>query len=141
MMRRGDYLIVWSAEPDRYPAGDPRHLVDGAISPPHSAYFDIDDSMMKRELLAKRDDPYISRFFQLAVKKRPEWQFFNVRNDPECMVDLANDPDHAEQFAGYKEQMIATLSETGDPRVSGHGHIWEDYPRLRGPMRFFPKQD
>jgi uncharacterized sulfatase len=141
MMRRGDYLIVWSAEPDRYPAGDPRYIVDGKISPPYSAYFDIDNSMMKRELLAKRDDPYIGRFFHLAVDKRPEWQFFNVKDDPECMIDLASDPDYAEKFARYRKQLITTLTETGDPRVSGYGHVWEDYPRLRGPMRYFPKQN
>ena len=34
-----------------------------------------------------------------------------------------------------------TPEETGDPRVLGYGHVWEDYPRLRGPMRYFPKED
>jgi uncharacterized sulfatase len=141
MMRRGDYLIVWSAKPDRYPAGDPRNIVDGELSPPHSAYFDIDDSMIKRELLAGRDDPYIGRFFHLAVDKRPEWQFFNVIDDAACLNDLSNDPDHAEKFAEYQQQLIDTLTETGDPRVSGYGHIWEDHPRIRGQMRYFPEQN
>jgi uncharacterized sulfatase len=108
MMRQGDYLIIWSATPERHPAGDPRNIEGGKLTPPHSASFDIDDSVSKRELIAKRDDPYVGRFFHLAVDKRPEWQLFNV---------------------------------TGDPRVLGYGHVWEDYPRLRGPMRYFPKED
>ena len=139
MMRRGDFLVIWSAKPELHPAGQPRNIVDGELSPPHSAYFDIDDSMIKRELLAKRDDPYIGKFFHLAVDKRPEWQFFNVKKDPESLSDLAEDPDHAEIFAAYKKQLTDTLTETGDPRVLGYGHVWEDYPRTRGPMRYFPK--
>jgi N-sulfoglucosamine sulfohydrolase len=141
MMRRGDFLIIWSARPELDPAGQARNIADGELSAPHSAYFDIDDSMIKRELLAKRDDPYIGPFFHLAVDKRPEWQFYNVKEDPESLNDLANDPDHAEIFARYKKQLTDTLAETGDPRVLGYGHVWEDYPRLKGPMRYFPEPD
>ncbi|MEE4216901.1 MAG: sulfatase [Xanthomonadales bacterium] len=141
MMRRGDFLLVWNPEPDRYPAGAPRSLVDGGLSPPHSAYYDIDDSVIKRELLARRDDPDIGPFFHLAVDKRPEWQFFNVKTDPECLQDLAGDPDHLAIFTEYKQQLTKTLTETGDPRVLGYGQVWEDYPRQRGPMRYFPPPD
>ena len=51
-MRRGDYLIIWSAKPEMDPAGQPQNIVDGVLSEPHTAYFDIDDSVIKRELLA-----------------------------------------------------------------------------------------
>ena len=141
IMRRGDYLLIWSAKPDRYPAGAPRRIDKGVLTPPHSAYHDIDDSVNKRELLAGRDDPYIGPFFHLAVDKQPEWQFFNVRSDPDCLDDLATNADHAELFAEYKKQLLTTLKETGDPRVLGYGDVWEDYPRLRGPMRYFPEPD
>jgi uncharacterized sulfatase len=141
MMRRGDYLVIWNARSERDPAGQPRSIVDGELSAPHSAYFDIDDSVIKRELLAKRDDFYIGPFFHLAVDKRPEWQFFNVTEDPDSLIDLANDPEHARLVAEYKKQLTETLKATGDPRVLGHGHVWEDYPRTRGPMRYFPQQD
>lgn len=138
MMRRGDFLIIWTARPERDPAGQARSIVDGKLSPPHSAYYDIDDSMIKRELVARRDDPTIAPFFHLAVDKRPEWQLFNVAEDPECLHDLAGDPDHAQIFAEYRKQLTETLKATGDPRVLGHGQVWEDYPRVRGPMRYFP---
>ena len=140
-MRRSDYLLIWSAKPDRYPAGTPQRIEESVLTPPHSAYHDIDDSVNKRELLAGRDDPYIGPFFHLAVDKQPEWQFFNVRSDPDCLDDLATDADHAERFAEYKNQLLTTLRETGDPRALGYGDVWEDYPRLRGPMRYFPEPD
>ena len=140
-MRRGDFLIIWSAKPELGPAGHPQNIVDGVLSAPHSGYFDIDDSVIKRELLAKRDDFYVGPFFHLAVDKRPEWQVFNVVDDPDCLIDLANDPEHARIVADYKEQLTETLTVTGDPRVLGYGHVWEDYPRTRGPMRYFPNPD
>ena len=140
-MRRGDFLIIWSAKPELDPAGQPQNIVDGVLSEPHTAYFDIDDSVIKRELLAKRDDFYVGPFFHLAVDKRPEWQVFNVADDPDCLIDLVDDPEHARIVAEYKQQLTQTLTETGDPRVLGYGHIWEDYPRLRGPMRYFPNPD
>jgi N-sulfoglucosamine sulfohydrolase len=139
MMRRGDYLVIWSAEPDREPAGQGQEIVDGQLGPPHSAYYDIGPSMIKRELLAKRDDPYFEPFFHLAVDKRPEWQFFNVAKDPDCLNDLAGDPEFADLFADYRQQLTETLRETGDPRVLGYGRVWEDYPRIQGAMRYFPK--
>ena len=141
MMRRGDYLIIWNARPELDPAGQPQSIVDGVLSEPHTAYFDIDDSMIKRELIAKRDDFYFAPFFHLAVDKRPEWQVFNVTDDPDCLIDLADDPEHARIVAEYKKQLTETLMATGDPRVLGYGHVWEDYPRMRGPMRYFPKPD
>jgi uncharacterized sulfatase len=141
IMRRGDYLLVWSAKPDRYPAGAPQKLVDGEPGPAHGAYHDIDDSVNKRELLAGRNDPYIGRFFHLAVDKQPEWQFFDVVKDPECLNDLAADPQHARLFDEYKRQLMTTLEATGDPRALGYGHVWEDYPRQRGPMRYFPEPE
>jgi len=140
-MRRGDFLIIWSAKPDMDPAGQPQNIVDGVLSAPHTAYFDIDDSVIKRELLAKRDDFYVGPFFHLAVDKRPEWQVFTVADDPDCLIDLVDDPEHARIVAEYKQQLTQTLTETGDPRVLGYGHVWDDYPRLRGPMRYFPKPD
>ncbi len=97
--------------------------------------------MIKRELIAKRDDFYIGPFFDLAVDKRPEWEFFNVASDPECLTDLVDDPEHGRIVAEYKQQMIETLTATGDPRAHGYGQVWEDYPRVRGPMRYFPEPD
>jgi uncharacterized sulfatase len=141
MMRRGDYLVIWSLKPDLYPAGQPRESVDGALGEPHGAYYDMGPSMIKRELIARKDDPYIRPFFELAVAKNPEWQFFNVSDDPDCMNDLATDPEFSELFAEYKQQLLATLKETGDPRVLGYGDVWEDYPRIGGSMRYFPDPD
>ncbi len=141
IMRRGDYLIIWSLEPDRTPAGQHQEIVDGALGEPHSAYYEIGPSLIKRELLENRDDPYFKPFFHLAVDRRPEWQFFNVVEDPDCLHDLAESSEHAAIFAEYQQQLTDTLKETGDPRSHGYGHVWEDYPRVPGTMRYFPNPE
>ena len=141
IMRRGDYLIIWSAKPDREPAGQPQEIIDGELGEPHMAYYEIGPSLIKRELLENRDDPYFKPFFHLAVDRRPEWQFFNVVEDPDCLNDLAESSEHAAIFAEYQQQLTATLKKTGDPRSHGYGHVWEDYPRVPGTMRYFPKPD
>ncbi|MBT8038619.1 MAG: sulfatase [Gammaproteobacteria bacterium] len=141
MMRRGEFLVIWSAKPDRAPAGQGQEILDGTLGEPHSAYYDIGPSAIKRELLAKRDDPYFSPFFHLAVDKRPEWQLFNVIEDPDCLNDLSDSPQHASVFTEYQQQLTETLRATGDPRVLGYGQVWEDYPRIQGSMRYFPKPE
>jgi len=141
MMRRGDYLIIWSLEPGRDPAGQHQEIVDGELAEPHSAYYDMGPSLIKKELLANRDDPYFKPFFELAVGKQPEWQFFNIAKDPDCLNDLAHSSEHATILAEYKQQLAETLQQTRDPRSLGYGHVWEDYPRTPGSMRYFPKPD
>jgi uncharacterized sulfatase len=139
IMRRGDYLVIWSMKPDRDPAGQHQEIVEGELGEPHSAYYDIGPSLIKRELLANRNDPYFKPFFELAVGKQPEWQLFNVAEDPDCLNDLAGSSEHAEIFAEYKLQLVETLKQTRDPRALGYGDVWEDYPRTPGKMRYFPK--
>ena len=78
-------------------------------------------------------------FFELATAKQPEWQFFNIANDPDCLVDLAESREHAEVFAAHKQHLTEELKATGDPRLHGYGHVWEDFPRTPGKMRYFPK--
>ena len=140
-MRRGDYLVVWNMKPDRLPSGQGRQIVEGELAPPHSGYFDVGPSRIKYEILERRDEAPIKPFFHLMVDKRPEWQLFNVKNDPENLINLATDSAHEDILLEYQELLIATLKETNDPRVKGYGIVWENYPRSKGAMRYFPKPD
>ncbi|MBT8051067.1 MAG: heparan N-sulfatase, partial [Gammaproteobacteria bacterium] len=69
------------------------------------------------------------------------WQLFNVIEDPDCLNDLSDSPQHASVFTEYQQQLTETLRATGDPRVLGYGQVWEDYPRIQGSMRYFPKPE
>ena len=136
IMRSGDFLLIWNPKADRHPAGAPLKIEDGKLV---DGFHDIDDSVSKRELLAKREDPYISRYFHLAVDKRPEWELFNIKEDPYNLTNLAGDPTHADTLAHYKKMLIETLTKTGDSRMTGNGDLWEDFPRVQGSLRYYPK--
>jgi len=140
-MRQGDYLLVWNMKPDRLPSGQGQELIDGTLGEPDAAYYDVGPSRIKFEILARRSEPSIAPFFNDMVRKRSEWQLFNLNKDPACMNNLANDPDHASLLAQYQNTLKETLKETGDPRVLGYGIVFENYPRSSGKMRYFPKPE
>jgi uncharacterized sulfatase len=84
-----------------------------------------------------RNDPEISKYFHLAVDKRPEEEFFDVKNDPGCLVNLAQNPSFRENLLKHRHQLGGYLMQTEDPRVTGNGDIYEEYIRY-SPIRNFP---
>ncbi len=105
--------------------------------PEHGGYHDIDACPSLTFLVENRDDPGVSKFFHLAVDKRPAVQLFDIKADPGCINDLATNPKNAETLAKLSTRLEAYLEETNDPRVTGNGDIFETYPRY-SPIRWFP---
>ncbi len=108
----------------------------GTPGPDHGGYHDIDACPSLDFLIHHRDHPQYARFLQLAVAKRPEEELFAIQDDPDCVHNLADDPQHAEAKDRLRQQLQAHLQATGDPRVTGHGDVWETYPRV-SKLRWF----
>jgi uncharacterized sulfatase len=156
VMRRGNFLYIWNMKPERWPAGAPQRLVPedttGALYPMYGideegvhhsdwAFTDIDAAPTKSFIVENHDDEEYGMYFDLAVGKRPEYELFDVVNDPACLNNLANDP----EFAGIRDQMDAIMVQdlklTEDPRLVGPNEgLFDTYPRY-SPMREFPKPD
>jgi N-sulfoglucosamine sulfohydrolase len=137
-LRTPQYLYIRNFKPDRWPAGDPQDLAeDGTLGPMHGGYHDIDASPSLAFLVEKRDDPEISRFFHLAVDKRPAEELFDIQKDPGCLHNLAAQAEYEEVRARLSAQLEKYLTETEDPRMLGNGDIWETYKRY-SPIRKFP---
>jgi uncharacterized sulfatase len=87
--------------------------------------------------VARAEDPELGLYLQLAVAKRPAEELFDIRRDPGCLTNLADDPKHA----GVKEELARQLEDylrrTGDARVLDGGEVWETYKRY-SPIRQFP---
>jgi len=135
IMRQGDYLLIWNAKPDRHPAGAPKHIVEGQLE---DAFFDIDNSVAKRELLTKKEDSYVSKFYHLAIDKRPDWEFFNVTEDPYNLANLADDVNVKLIFEKHKKRLLEELIKTDDLRLTDYGDLWQDFPRVSEKHRYFP---
>jgi uncharacterized sulfatase len=137
-LRTPQYLYIRNFKPDRWPAGDPQKFEeDGTLGPLHGGYHDIDAAPSLTFLVGNRDDPRISRFFHLAVDKRPAEELFDIQQDPGCLNNLAGQTEHEEARARLSTQLEKYLTETRDPRMLGNGEVWESYTRY-SPIRKFP---
>ena len=138
-MRTHDFLYIRNFQPDRWPAGDPTKFdAPGEMGPEHGGYHDIDGSPSLDFLIENRNNPELKRYFEMAVGKRPAEELFDIRTDPGCLKNLADDPAHGETLAGLREKLESYLRQTGDPRIVGNGDIWESYKRY-SPIRSFPE--
>lgn len=141
-LRTKDYLYIRNFKPERWPAGAPQKFdQDGNLEPMHGGYHDIDAGLSLSYLIENRNDPDVSTYFHLAVDRRPAEELFNINDDPGCINNLANNPRFEKILEDHRNHLEQYLVKTNDPRMTGNGDVWEDYPRLRGPMRQFPVPD
>lgn len=145
-VRTHQYLYIRNFKPERWPAGAPRaYGKDGSLGVDHGAYYDMDGAHYGNHqndfIIRERDNPEYSRFFRLAVGKRPAEELYDIMNDPGCLNNLAADPEYSAELQDLRTRLGGYLMRTGDPRVTGNGEIFESYPRLRGSMRKFPEPD
>jgi hypothetical protein len=65
--------------------------------------------------------------WQQAFGKRPELELYNLKNDPECLVNLADNKELKDLQNTLKEQLYSELKKQSDPRILGNGHIFDEY--------------
>jgi len=150
-MRTQQYLYIRNFKAERWPAGpgqkfdavkyDQDHnVIESKRGKPHGAYHDIDACPSLDFLIAKADDVAFGKYLSLSVDLRPSEELFDIRKDPDCLHNLADDPGFSAIRDQLSDRLTQTLEETGDPRVSDNGDVWETYPRASS-LRWFPKPD
>ncbi len=155
MIRSMDYLLIWNIKPERWPAGAPQSIKPGTSDEllpmygidengvHHSewAFTDIDAAPAKSYIVEHHNDPDIKPYFDWAVAKRPEFEFFNIQNDPYCLNNLAGNSDYSEVEKEMKDALMNELEKSEDPRVVGPDkEVFDSYLRY-SPIREFPKPE
>tara|TARA_B100000700_G_C15061524_1_gene866252 strand:+ start:139 stop:1677 length:1539 start_codon:yes stop_codon:yes gene_type:complete len=139
VMRTNQYLLIRNFRPDRWPAGDPQKFDrEDKLGPMHGGYHDIDACPSLTFLINQRQDPEISPFFRWSVEKRPAWELFDIRKDPDCLNNLVDSRRHAKVNRQLQTEFLEYLTATEDPRVLDGGEIFESYPRYSR-IRSFPE--
>ena len=110
-------LYLQNVETSRWPGGNPE-----------TGYLNCDGSPTKTEILQTRARPDQRHFWEWSFGLRPAEELYNVENDPDCLRNLADEPQYAEEQARLREQLFAALKDQEDPRVLGQGHIFDEYP-------------
>jgi uncharacterized sulfatase len=154
-IRSHDYLLVWNMKPERWPAGAPQRIKPGTedeLLPMYGidengvhhsewAFTDIDAAPTKSFIIENWQDETVRTYFDWAHAKRPEFELFDVKNDPYNLNNLAGNPEYASVEQELKQALLAELKKSEDPRVVGPDkEVFDSYIRY-SPMREFPKPE
>lgn len=135
-LRTRDFLYIRNFAPERWPMGDAAQLDSGTDVPSaeqveqntHIVYADMDAGPTKAWMVTHRDEPTLATAWRLGFEKRPGEELYDLRRDPDGMVNVATDPAYAETRRVLAERLMTILQETGDPRVTGDGLAFERPP-------------
>lgn len=134
-LRTKDYLYIRNFRPDRWPLGAPYGVTeteapsaDELANNTFAAYPDMDASPTKAWLVAHRHDAQWKPFYDYAFAKRPGEELYDLRNDPDQLVNVAGEAAYAETKQALAAQLLKTLADAGDPRVTGDGEAFERPP-------------
>ncbi len=116
---RNGWLYIINYRNDLWPVGNPQ-----------TGYSDIGGSPTKTEVLKSRHDPETKYLWDLSFGKRPEEELYNLKEDPYCIKNLANDETYSAIAAELKSIMEAELTKEDDPRMSGNGEVFQNYEAM-----------
>jgi arylsulfatase A-like enzyme len=124
-IRTAEYLYILNFEPDRWPMGTGPGCGDDASELPayellrentFAAFADMDASPTKAWVVTHRDEA--PEFFDHAMGRRPPRELYDLRDDPHCMRNLAEQAEMAEVREQLHQRLLDELQRTGDPRVA-----------------------
>jgi len=116
-----DYLYLHNYEPTRWPAGNPE-----------TGYLDTDGSPTKSLLLELGRANRTDRFWQLNFGMRPADELYDLRTDRDCVRNMAAEPTQTERATALRERLETKLKEQDDPRMAGHGDVFDKYKPTSG---------
>lgn len=109
------YLINY--EPDRWPACNPE-----------TGYLNTDGGATKTFILNQRRIGIEKTYWRLCFGHRLAVELYDIKKDPDCIINLAGKPQYKSVEATMKTEMETKLKAEGDYRMLGYGHIYEQYP-------------
>ena len=113
---KGDYLYIQNFEPTRWPAGDP---VTG--------YLNCDGSPTKTLILNSKMGNETSDYWNWSFGKRPVHELYNIKKDPICMKNLAENSEYKQLLTQLETQLFNELKQQSDPRIMGKGYLFGQY--------------
>ncbi len=115
-IRTPQYLYVRNFAPERWPAGNPE-----------TGFTNCDSSPTKSRILELHAGGE-SACYDWCFGRRPAEELYDVLRDPDCVTNLAGNPEFAALKKGLWQELQETLRRTGDPRIEGRGDVFEGYP-------------
>ena len=123
-IRTADFMYIYNFEPTRWPSGSP----DASVCARALPYGEIDSSPTKTFMMENRHTHGIADLAHISFGMRPAEELYDLKKDPEQMVNLAGTRGYESAREKLREQLFARLKETKDPRVVGGKVDWDYYP-------------
>ncbi len=127
-LRTADFLYLRNHRPELWPNG----IADGAASEKGNAFADCDDGPTKAFVVAHRGDARGRRYFELAFGLRPAEELYDLRSDPDQLVNVASEAGYQGDLLRLRERLTRELKALGDPRETGDAVRFEEYPYYGG---------
>ncbi|MDF9834056.1 N-sulfoglucosamine sulfohydrolase [Ereboglobus sp. PH5-5] len=139
-IRTKDFLYIRNFKPERWPAGDPyawnaKKLPENFAEKSRDsryAFADMDASPTKTWLMLHGAKPEWIVHWKYAFGKRPAEELYDLRTDPDCLVNVATDADYDKRRQTLAARMMEVLAQTNDPRATNGGGMFEN-PPFAGP--------
>lgn len=110
-------LYVRNFETARWPVGNPE-----------TGYLNCDGGAAKTFILNARREKGKDPYWDLCFGKRPAEELYDLRKDPDCVLNLAADEERKRKKSALEAQMLRELRGQADPRVLGQGAVFDQYP-------------
>lgn len=118
-IRTKDFLYIRNFAPDRWPMG--------------REFKDVDPSPTRTYMLEHKEE--IPRLYGLSFAKRPAEQLYDLKKDPEQMVNVASQAKYKSQKQKLSARLERYLKQTNDPRMGSDGDVFDNYPIWDGNKR------
>jgi arylsulfatase A-like enzyme len=120
------WMYLHNFEPARWPAGNPE-----------TGYLNTDGGATKTEILnARRKNPGDYNW-ALCFGKREAEELYDLRNDADCVKNLAARAEHQARKEQLKQRLFGGLKAQEDPRMFGRGGVFEAEPYAHPAQRDF----
>lgn len=129
-LRTKEFLYIRNFRPELWPDG----LPDADKAQIGNSFADTDNGPTKTYLMDHRDDPGVKKYFDLAFAKRPREELYDLRNDPDQLVNVAGKPEYQAVQGRLAGWLTARLKETADPRIIGGAEKFDAYPYYGNPQ-------
>ena len=117
-----DWHYVENLHPERLPAG---------VDP---VFGDTGNGPAKAYMSFHRDE-YPAEVFERSFGLRPARELYNVAKDPDCIVNLAEDPEYKSIREKMARRLHRWMRRTDDPRVDPDDMSFDEYPYVRKAMK------
>jgi arylsulfatase A-like enzyme len=125
---RNDLLYIQNFAAERWPAGNPE-----------TGYLNTDGSPTKTQILNMRYEPENREYWEMNFGKRPVEELYRIDEDPDCVNNLALDPEYAPMMEDLKQRLIDELQAQGDPRILGNGEVFDQYEYAQSNRNFYER--